>query len=81
MKLIYYQSFWYISVLINLHQNSDYSIYNSFFIRSYGIMYNFIILVMEDYFDSSIIFNPIIKISIVFKEYGKYAIPSYTIKP
>lgn len=68
MKLVYYQSFWYISVLINLHQSSDYNVYNSFLVRLYRIMNDFIILITKNYFESSIMFNPIIKISIVFKE-------------
>ena len=81
MKLVYYQLFGYISVLINLHQSSDYNVYNSFLARFYRIMNDFIILIMKNYFESSIMFNPIIKISIILKEYGKYAIPFYTIKP
>ena len=81
MKLVYYQLFGYISVLINLHQSSDYNVYNSFLVRFYRIMNNFIILIMKNYFEPSIMFNPIIEISIIFKEDGKYTISSYTIKP
>lgn len=81
MKLVYHQLFGYISVLINLHQSFDYNVYNSFLVRLYRIMNDFIILIMKNYFEPSIMFNPIIKISIVLKEYGKYTIPSYTIKP
>ena len=68
MKLVYHQLFGYISVLINLHQSFDYNVYNSFLVRLYRIMNDFIILITKNYFESSIMFNPIIKISIVFKE-------------
>ena len=68
MKLVYHQLFGYISVLINLHQSFDYNVYNSFLVRLYRIMNDFIILITKNYFESSIMLNPIIKISIVFKE-------------
>ena len=51
-----------------MHQSFDYNVYNSFLVRLYRIMNDFIILITKNYFESSIMFNPIIKISIVFKE-------------